>query len=148
MSFYVIGASNDEDTYFCHHLAKRIAKIAPHITVEFELLLEIDYSIKLKKLTETVGRDLYTHKATHLVLRNGNTYVGGAMAMISIAKNEFGIADAEIANNIVFNRMCKDETLRLLAELGNPCVYIQFGEDPTTSTRREPLVYGTMIISL
>jgi hypothetical protein len=106
--FYVLGASTDEDSYFCEHLTKRIAKIDKNVTIEFELLLEVDYLRKLKELTVKFGGDLYTHDLNHLVLKNGE-YVGGAMAMINLAKNRYGIEDAEIANTIVFGRMKKDD---------------------------------------
>jgi hypothetical protein len=145
--FYVLGASTDEDSYFCEHLTKRIAKVDKNVTIEFELLLEVDYLRKLKDLTLKFGGDLYTHDLNHLVMKNGDTYIGGAMAMINLAKNRYGIEDAEIANTIVFGRMKKDETTKLLAKLGHSCVFMEFNEDPSSGAR-SPAQFGRIVIEL
>lgn len=146
-SFLVIGSSSDDDTFFCEHLVKRIAKVDKSVTVQFELMLEVDYQLRLKDLTVRIGGDLYTHTATHLVLRDGTTYIGAAMDLIKLANKRYGIEDAEIANTIVFGKAKVEETRRLLRELGHKCAYIEFNEDPT-GTVRSPALFGKIIIEL
>ncbi len=151
-SIYVLGASTDEDSYFCHHLAKRIAKVLEKtgviVDIEFELCLEVDFNRKIEALRLSLGGSLYTHTETNLVMVNGKKYIGAAMAMIKFAKNIYGIEDAEIANNIVFNRLCKDETSRLITSMGHPCAFLSFSEDPLTVVGRDPVEYGKIVIEL
>lgn len=127
-AYTILGCSHDEDLYFCNFLSKRIVKVDPAVSVDFEILLEVDYLQKLKKLTEVNGGELYTHKASHIVLRNGG-YVGDIIALIRIAVTEYGIHDAEIANTIAFRRSCNEETERLLCESGRSSVFMEFKDE-------------------
>ena len=70
---------------------------------------------------------LMHHKHNHLVLRNGEV-VGGAKAFIELAQTEYNIADAEVANTIVYNRLVRETSAKMLSERGRPIVYLEFAD--------------------
>jgi hypothetical protein len=144
--FYIVGASYDPDTYFCHHLSKRIAKQVEDIHIEFQVMLELDYIKLLNELRKSLGGGLYTHKVAHLVMKD-NEYVGNALALIKMAVKDYGIGDAEIANNFIFDRLCRDETRRLIVENGRPCVFLEFKEESLDANKRM-VEFGKVIIEL
>ena len=126
-NFLVVGCVNDPESFFCQFLCKRILKLDETLSLEFDICLEVDYSRKLKKLTQMYGGGLYTHKGSHLVLQDGQ-YIGDIVALIQYATEKYEIADAEVANTQAFERSATEETERLYRESGRKLVFIEFGE--------------------
>jgi len=145
--FKVYGSSGDSDTFFATYVAERIAAISPNTTVFSVISLEIDYFRKLEELKPEYGPDIYGHTATHLVIRDG-TLVGSLMSLIKIAMEEFGIEDAEIANVLIFEKKCKEETARLLSRTGHPAAFLEFSRAERFGDEDSPHVFGKVIIEL
>ena len=129
--FKIIGSSHDPNVYYCKHLAERIINERPeysNVTLDFAIYLEIEYLPQLEKLKTICGGGSYGHKALHIVTRDG-VYIGDIKAFIEIAKYEYGIEDADIANDIAFNRYSREETLNLLLANGRKAVFLDFAAD-------------------
>lgn len=94
--------------------------------MEFTVLFEVDYLLKLHDLTKDHPILLH-HKACHVVLRNGEV-VGDAKAFIDLALNTYDIADAEVVNTIVYNRLVRETSVKMLNERGRPIVYLEFAD--------------------
>jgi hypothetical protein len=143
-SFYIFGSSGDPETYFSRHVAERIAKIAADVEIRFEVLLELDYIMKLQELKLTEGGGYYSHSSTHCIVRNGNI-LGDLISLVRVAEIEFGIENAEIANNALFEKLSKDETVNLIEVSGNRAVYLDLIHEVPGD---DPFFYGKIIIEL
>jgi len=129
-------------------VANRIKEVSAElIEVEISLMLELEYFTKLNELRLSRGGAFYSHKATHFVLRNGEL-IGDFMALISIAVEEFLIADAEVANTIAFENRAKDNITAAVSNKGHRAVYLEFFEDVETVGFDEPYCYGKVYIEL
>jgi hypothetical protein len=94
--------------------------------VELTVQFEVDYLLKVHELTKH-SPILIHHKASHLVLRNGEV-VGDSRAFIDLALKVYDIADAEVVNTIVYNRLVRETSARMLKERGRPIVFLEFGD--------------------
>ena len=130
--FKIIGASHDPNVYYCKHLAERIMNLnsdnSSNVTIDFAIYLEIEYLPQLQKIKTICGGGAYGHKALHIVVRDG-IYIGDIKAFIELAKYEYGIEDADIANDIAFNRYSREETLNILSANGRKTVFLDFAAD-------------------
>jgi Cyclophilin type peptidyl-prolyl cis-trans isomerase/CLD len=146
--FRVYGSTGDSDTFFCQSIVERIRQTNPsEITIISEIYLELDYFKKLKEIRPLYGDRMYGHTNTNCVIRNGEL-VGSLMEIIKIAVSEYGIEDAEIANVLIFEKIVKEETAKILAKSGHPVAYLQFSRAEKIGDEDEPKVYGKVILEL
>ena len=126
-------------------VARRIQEVSPGTEVIFETMLELEYLVKLKEMRMDKGAQFYAHQSMHCVLRNEN-YVGDFMDLVKIAMEEFGIEDAEVANNLLFEKTAKDSTVSAVNGRGHQTVYLELhGAD---GTDMDPNILGKIIIEL
>lgn len=151
--FKIIGASHDPNVYYCRNLAERIMNMNNSVTIDFSVYLEIEYFPQLEKLKSICGGGSYGHKELHIVVRDG-IYIGDIKSFIEIAKNEYYIEDADIANDIAFNRYSREETLNLLMKNGRKAVFLDFAADTKKKkgskeqTDIQVPIYGKIVIEL
>ena len=145
--FKIFGSTGDSDTFFAIYVAERIVSVSPNTTVINDISLEIDYFRKLEDLKSVYGPKMYGHTATHLIIRDG-ILVGTLMNLIKIATEEFGIEDAEIANVLIFEKKCKEETARLISKTGLPAAYLEFSRADKIGDEDSAHVFGKLIIEL
>ena len=151
--FKIIGASHDPNVYYCRHLVERIINIDNSVTIDFSVYLEIEYFTQLEKLKSICGGGSYGHKALHIVVRDG-IYIGDIKSFIEIVKNEYYIEDADIANDIAFNRYSREETLNLLMKNGRKAVFLDFAADTKKKKGSKdqtdiPIpIYGKIVVEL
>ncbi len=144
--FYIFGSSYDSDTYFSKHIALRIAKINPENKIQFEIMNEIDYQIKLNDFKNKLGGGFHNHKYNHCVMRDGK-FLGDLMAIARLATDEFGIEDSEIANTLIFEKNAKEDTLNILKQSEMKCAYLDF-YGPPVDNEDERVKYGRLVIEL
>lgn len=89
-------------------------------------MFEVDYLTKIHELSKD-HPILMQHKQNHLVLRNGEV-VGNSAAFINLAMNTYDVADAEVANTIVYNRMVRETSAQMIKGRGRPIVSLEFAD--------------------
>lgn len=160
MKFEIYGASTDVDTYLAESLAQKLSKDTNDrtngetvIEVVFSSYLEIDYVRKMKELERQYGGALLTHKATHVVLRDGK-YVGTVEKLKEIAVREFHVDDIEhFGNTIVLNRQSREDYQAAIFKSGRPTVFLDFadgykGKRGEEESLAPPPQYGRIVIEL
>lgn len=141
-TFTIFGASYDAELYFSHHVAKRIADKSPGTYIEFNVMLEIDYLNRMKALRVEKKGNFYSFRSNYCVMRDG-LLLGTLDDLVEVAIKEFGIVDAEIANEAMFGRMSNEETVKAVRAAGHPVVYLEIYKEET-----DPGMMGTLIIEL
>lgn len=104
-------------------------------------MFEVDFFTKLSQLRDRIDANLMHHKDTHLVLRE-KVVIGNIDSLIKVAKQEYNLEDAEVANYILFNRSVRENTYDMMNATGNPIMSLEFTEEG----RSEPL--GSIRIEL
>lgn len=87
------------------------------------------------------GGLFHTHTALHVVLRDGK-YIGDLKLLIQTAVKDFNIVDASIASRAVFNRLVREETMKIL-NANREYVTMEFGDGAN-----EKRAYGKITIEL
>jgi len=166
MKIEVYGSNSEPATFLCQELAHKIAKRCrgealtedeedsarltelQEVEVVFQSFLEIDYITKIKKLQKEIGGLLYHHRATEVVLVDGK-YIGNKDKFISWAKvNNYLLEGSEYGNDVVINRMVREEFMASVAARGNrPMVYMEFADGSKFTDETTP-VYGKIVIEL
>jgi len=141
-TFTIFGATYDAELYFSHHVAKRISEKSPDICTEFTAMLEIDYLNRIKELRLEKGGNFYGFNQNYCVMRDG-LLLGTLKDLVNIAVKEFGIVDAEIANETMFGRMSNEETTKAVRALKHSVVFLEIYKEETY-----PGMLGTLIIEL
>jgi cyclophilin family peptidyl-prolyl cis-trans isomerase len=178
MKFEIYGANHEPSTFFCHDLAKKIAKVLRceedvkeegveavvaegsesetkvetrvpiDVEIVFQSYLEIDYMKKLKHLQREGSGAFYHHRATEVVIVDGK-YIGNKAKFIEYAQTTGYVTEgAENGNEVVHNRLAREEFLASTIERGNkPMVYMEFADGSKFTDETTP-VYGKVIIEL
>jgi hypothetical protein len=90
--------------------------------------------------------NLQYYEHTHIVLRNSEI-IGDCSKLIDLAKNSYGIEDAEIANTVIFNRQVRENTFDKFRANENTVVQIQYSiQDLKRPTDFEPI--GSVYVEL
>jgi hypothetical protein len=145
---FVLGSVHNPDTYFARHVCQRIGKVFPDVSVDIDICLELDYVKKFRALRNKYGGGLYTHDLTYVVLRDDGVYVGDVMALVKLANTDFGITDAEIVNQVVFDKYAREETMKMIEENGKTVVAISFALYDRMSPDEIIKEYGKVLIEL
>jgi|LauGreSBDMM110SN_4_FD.fasta_scaffold22791_2 peptidyl-prolyl cis-trans isomerase-like 6 len=142
----VVGSTSDPDVYYARQLAQKIQGVNADTKVECKLVLEYEYWPLLESLKAKYGGAVYQHKLAHIVIRNGN-YVGSADNLVKICTDEYGIEDALIKTDTIFNRLAREETQNLLLLTGHKYVYLDFAEQSKKKGQNQ-ITYGKIVIEL
>jgi uncharacterized phosphosugar-binding protein len=92
------------------------------------------------------GGILYNYNKGHVVLKN-KAIIGDIHQLITLAKSDYQIEDAEISNSIVINRLVREETANLMLQRGRTIVYFEL-LDSSPIKSSELLDLGKLYIEL
>lgn len=124
-TFKVFGVVHEQETYYCHDIALKIADYSTQsITVEFAALLQVDYLNKLEELKKVVSTSLIHYNRNHIVVFN-NTVVGDVEAFLEYSRSVFDI-EPDGMNTIVCNRNVREGTYEQMSQRGRPIVFLEF----------------------
>jgi cyclophilin family peptidyl-prolyl cis-trans isomerase len=163
MKLEVYGANHDAATYYCNDLAMKIQEVmkdavlddegnvtraAEDVEVVFQSFMEIDYMKKLKVIQRESGGGFYHHKKIQLIICDGK-YVGGKDEFIKFTKSNGWITEIdEDGNEVVHNRLVREEFTASVAERGNhPMVWMEFADGSKFTDDTTP-IYGKIVIEL
>ncbi len=114
--------------------------------MEFSATLEVDYLIKLMEIRKTTETSLIHYRSGVIVVQNKQV-IGDHKAFCEFAMAEYDIADAEVTNTIVANRLLRENTYRGMQDRGRPVVFIEFVNKSGTKAA-DNLDYGKVYIEL
>jgi cyclophilin family peptidyl-prolyl cis-trans isomerase len=166
MKIEVYGTNSEPDTFYCHEIANKIASVLrgetnskgepitdasvtpQSVEVVFQSYLEIDYIKKLKLLQKEYGGLTYHHHANQIAVVDGK-YVGDKEKFVAYAKKNGYLGEgAEFCNDVINNRLAREEFVASVAARGNrPMVYMEFADGSKFVDETTP-VYGKIVIEL
>lgn len=124
-TFKVYGVVHEQETYYCHDIAQKIADYSTQpIDIEFSALLQVDFLNKLEELKKIVPTSLIHYNKNHIVLHN-NKVVGDVNDFIEFSRNSYEI-EPDGMNTIVCNRNVREGTFQQMSERGRPIVFLEF----------------------
>lgn len=89
-------------------------------------MFEVDFRTKISQLKDTIDPLLLHFTGTHIVLQD-DRIIGEIHDLIALARDSYGLEDAEVVNTVLYNRDVRESTFRLMTESGNPVMVLQFG---------------------
>ena len=129
-SFKIFGVVNEQETYYCHDIAQKIADYSTQsISIEFAALLQVDYLNKVEELKKLLATSLIHYNKNHIVVHN-NSLVGDVNDFIEFSRSVYEI-EPDGMNTIVCNRNVRERTYEQMSERGRPIVYLEFIQKAT-----------------
>jgi hypothetical protein len=90
------------------------------------VLFEADFLTKLEELKSQGYVDLMHYRESHVILRD-KELIGDVKQLITVATQQYGIEDPEVANTVIHNRNVREMCFEMLREKKNPVVIMRFG---------------------
>ena len=107
---------------------------------------ELDYLSRIDGYKASHGGKFLSHTSTHAVLRD-DKLVGDIKALINLARTEYGDEEAGVANSLIFNKLAKEESVKILNNPERSYVFLDFMDGSPKRTKLTP-EYGKVIIEL
>lgn len=153
-SFTVLGSGHDANIFLAKHIAQRLEE-SHKIGFTFTAVLEIDYLMKLKELRLKHGGKFHAMaSSTHCVYFTQTSSkgdhvecIGEVADFITLAKEKYGMEDADKANTSGHELLARQTNSQLLVATGHAIVFLDFIDGAPIRTARSP-EYGNVVIEL